>query len=69
MTIGQRCYLALNDRAERRGVSCAKECRKCNIEPHYLQYWRKGGNPSAKALKELALAGYDIYYILTGERK
>lgn len=68
MTIGQRAYLALCENAEKKGLSFAQEARSCNIEPHYIQYWRKNGNPSAVNLKELALAGYDIYYILTGEK-
>ena len=35
-----------------------------------LYQWRRGATlPSTKVLRRMALAGYDVHYILTGERK
>lgn len=41
-----------------------------NLRRESLWSWHKGkADPSAYRLREMALAGYDINYILTGERK
>lgn len=40
------------------------------INRQRLWYYQKDkADPSAYTLRAMALAGYDIYYILTGERK
>ncbi len=37
--------------------------------PYLWQYGKKKRIPSGKVLRRMALAGYNINYILTGERK
>ena len=37
--------------------------------PTLWYYYNDKTDPSAYRLREMALAGYDIHYILTGERK
>lgn len=40
------------------------------INRQRLWYYRKDkADPSAYTLRAMALAGYDVHYILTGERK
>lgn len=68
MTVGQRAAMAIKRRAASVGVSPEKimidmgSCRKT------LNDWdRRDLNPSAYWLQQLALNGYDVYWILTGE--
>ena len=45
-------------------------CFEIELSRASLYQYRKGKIvPSAKVLQRMALAGYDVIYILTGERK
>lgn len=45
-------------------------CFEIDLSRASLYQYRKGKiAPSAKILQRMALAGYDVIYILTGERK
>jgi hypothetical protein len=65
------------------GVRAAKEVYKRIDSEHSIDdladeidcssalfwYWRRRKHiPSGKILRNMALAGYDVYYILTGEK-
>jgi hypothetical protein len=46
------------------------ELERLNIPKETFSWWSRGRfNPTAPALEAMALAGYDIHYILTGVRK
>lgn len=67
MTIGERAYQAIRDKAGRKNI-CA-ELKRLDIVPQSFYAWRNGtANPSAYYLRSMALAGYDIMWILTGEK-
>ncbi len=69
MTIGQRAAEAIKGRSERTGMSLAQTCAQCGCNYVNLQYWRSGeGDPGAYFLAGMYKAGYDIGYILTGEK-
>lgn len=54
---------------DRRGVSPKKECIALGLSKNMYYSWRDGiCAPSAKALRAMALRGYDVMYILTGNR-
>jgi hypothetical protein len=70
MTIGQRAAMAIKERAWANDTRFEDECDKIGIDESSLRSWTKSkANPSAYALAKLDLQGYDIHYILTGERK
>ena len=47
-----------------------EELAKLDIPKHTYNNWiTRGYNPSAYYLQQMALQGYDIYYILTGGKK
>ena len=69
-TIGQRMAQALENRAKENGITSKQECEKLNIPYDTFRDWHKRSVcPSTYYLRKLALAGYDVYWILTGERK
>ena len=46
------------------------EMDRLEITRQCFNHWEKGKHtPSGKVLQRMALAGYDVHYILTGERK
>ena len=68
MTIGQRAYKAIRDRADRRNME--KEYDRLGIPQNTASAWKRGKcDPGGYYLRVLALAGYDIYWILTGEER
>jgi hypothetical protein len=65
MDIGKRAYQAIRDRAGYRKLG--KETERIGILQSTVTAWKRGdADPSGYCLKLLALAGYDIYWILTG---
>ena len=67
-TIGNRAAKEIKKRAKQNGVSSYKEAGKMEISNKLLCAWQKNINPSAYYLQQMALAGYDVIYILTGEK-
>jgi len=67
MTIGERAARAIKSRVpdkKQREVELAK----LDIPKGTFGHWQCGkGDPSAYYLKQMALAGYDVFYILTGK--
>lgn len=69
MTIGQRAVESIKDRAKQNGRSENLERISLDITESTFKGWRKGHcDPSAYYLQQLALNGYDVMYILTGQR-
>lgn len=67
-TIGNRAYKEIKKRARQNGIKSYKEAEKAGITSGSLSAWKKNSDPSAYCLKLMALAGYDVIYILTGEK-
>lgn len=68
MTIGERAAKAIKQRVNYGKV--APELRRLGIVSTIFCSWRDGkSNPSAYYLQQMALVGYDTYWILTGQRK
>lgn len=67
--IGVRTAQAIRERAKQNGTSVRQECQKINVLPGNISNWEKGKvNPTAYFLQEMALAGYDVIWILTGRK-
>ena len=67
-SIGERAAKEIMRRVKYEKVK--PELDRINIPVECYYSWANGSrNPSAQGLKQLALAGYDVHYILTGERK
>lgn len=68
-TIGARAAQAIKDKAYELGISQEDELDYLGLTRTCLFYWQSGRNdPRAKQLREMALSGYDVIYILTGEK-
>lgn len=68
MTIGERAYLAICEKAEQEGISVKQECWNLEIDYRAIYGWKmKRGSPRADTLQRMCLMGYDVIYILTGE--
>ena len=68
--IGERAAQAIRDRAKKNRTSFEAECKKLNFFKHCVETWeKKGYAPSAYYLQKMYFAGYDVIYILTGEKK
>jgi hypothetical protein len=60
--------LALEKRADENGITYKQECENLSIPYDTFRDWRKRSKfPSSYYLRRLALADYDIVWILTGE--
>ena len=67
VSIGERVDQAITESAKRNDISKGDEYRKYGISPQKLYAWKCGNeNPSANYLQHMALAGYDVNWILTG---
>lgn len=54
---------------DRQGVSPKQECKALGLSKNMYYNWRDGVcAPSARALRHMALRGYDVLYILTGKQ-
>ena len=67
-TIGQRAVKEIKKRARENGVSTCKEAAKLGITSTTIASWKNNVNPSAYYLQQMFFAGYDVIYILTGEK-
>lgn len=68
--IAKRAAAEIRRTAHENGLSYADEFKITGVSRNCLYGWEHSyPEPTANKLKGLALAGYDIYYILTGERK
>lgn len=68
-TISGRAVKAIKSRCKN-PKRVGKELAKLDIPRSTYDHWMsKGYNPNAYYLQQMALQGYDIYYILTGETK
>lgn len=66
MTIGERAARAIKSRSKPRKF--VAELQKLDIEINAFYRWTRGEcDPSAYYLRQMALAGYDVIYILTGK--
>ena len=65
--IGLRAVEAIEEMAQKNGVRASKEYRKLDISANVWHSWKfLNFQPSAYFLRQMALAGYDVIYILTG---
>lgn len=68
MTIGQRAALAIKRRV--RFGKVKPELDRLTIPTGSYERWKLGkGDPQSYWLQQMALAGYDVHWILTGETK
>ena len=68
-SISERAALEIIRRARSEKKSLRYEMDKIKVSERLFYRWlRVPGYPSSYFLREMALAGYDIYYILTGVR-
>lgn len=68
-TIGNRAVKEIKKRAMQNGVSTSKEAAKLFITSTMISAWKNNVNPSAYYLQQMLFAGYDVIYILTGEKE
>ncbi len=69
MTIGQRAAQAIKERAEEKGIDIKQECEELKTSEYTVRDWRYGKTPCGYLLAEMCKHGYDVIYILTGEKK
>ena len=67
-TIGNRAYKEIKKRARENRIAPYKEAAKLGMDSRSMTDWKQNKNPSAYYLQQMCLAGYDVIYILTGER-
>lgn len=68
--IGRRAAAAIRDRAHERNSTYTVQRQQLGLEQSVFHRWEHGqGAPGAKFLQAMALDGYDVHYILTGERR
>lgn len=69
-TIGKRAAHAIRQRAREKHIPHWQESASLGIHQTTMEGWeRRKYCPSAYWLQQLALAGYDVVWILTGEEK
>ena len=69
-TIGNRAYQAIKERAEQNGRHILDQAEEVFVSKRVLWAWQHGQyDPRAYFLQELAKAGYDVIWILTGKRE
>ena len=69
MTIGERAYKAISDRADQEGVGIVAYAKSIGISQPNLAHWKNAhSEPRAHLLSLLAEAGLDVHWILTGQR-
>ena len=67
MSIGERAALAIEARAKKHGVSIEAECMKFGgSRKNHFDWKHRGLNPNSYFLQQMAFAGYDVVWILTG---
>lgn len=67
MTIGERAYKAISDRAAQKGVGIVEYAKSIGISQPNLSHWKSThSEPRAYSLCLMAEAGLDVHWILTG---
>lgn len=66
--IGIRAIREIKARAFERDKTIKETLESIGLYEGLMRSWKKNA-PSGKALRLMALDGYDIYYILTDERR
>jgi hypothetical protein len=70
MTIGERAYECVKARAEETGTTQRYQIELLGVSWQTKKAWREGiCDPRAIILAEMCRRGYDVIYILTGEKK
>ena len=68
--IGKRAAMAIRERAKQNGTKIGAESLKVDVSRKTMNDWEKRNmNPSAYFLQQMAFAGYDVVWILTGEER
>ena len=68
MTIGERAYKAISDRADQKGVGIVEYAKSIGISQPNLSHWKSArSEPRAYLLSLMAEAGLDVRWILTGQ--
>lgn len=68
MTIGERAYKAISDRADQEGVGIVAYAKSIGISQPNLAHWKNAhSEPRAYLLSLMAEAGLDVHWILTGQ--
>lgn len=66
--IGQRAVKAIRERSKKNGTKLEEESLKVYVSRKVMNDWEiRNRNPSAYFLQQMALSGYDVYWILTGQ--
>ena len=69
MTIGERAYKAISDRADQKGVGIVAYAKSIGISQPNLSHWKSAhSEPRAYLLSLMTEAGLDVQWILTGQR-
>lgn len=70
MTIGGRAANEIKKRAIEKGIDIKQECEGLKTSQYTRRDWANGKKiPGGYLLAEMCRQGYDVIYILTGERK
>ena len=65
-----RAFEAVHARADEKGISFNAACNELGVSRMTVNGWKRNGNcPLTLTLAEMCKQGYDIPYILTGEKK
>lgn len=65
--IGKRAAQAIRERAKQNGTKLEEESLKVDVSRKVMNDWEiRNRNPSSYFLQQMALAGYDVIWILTG---
>ena len=68
MTIGERAYKAISDRADQEGVGIVAYAKSIGISQPNLSHWKNAhSEPRAYLLSLMVEAGLDVQWILTGQ--
>ena len=68
--VGKRATAAIAAKARREGRRTEREYARLGISKQVFSNWKQGKVvPSGYFLQQMAMAGYDVNYILTGVKK
>lgn len=68
--IGKRAAKAIRERSQENGTKLEEESMKIYVSRKVMNDWEiRNRNPSAFFLQQMALSGYDVYWILTGQEE
>lgn len=66
--VGERAAYAIRQRCAQNGIRISAEKKKLDMNSCTLFHWEHGEHaPTSYFLRKMALAGYDVMWILTGE--